>query len=83
MCFGDIFPGEECFLGEFSRENFTLVNLPENLFETLFIVLLSLCRINFTCGNVPWEIFSGVGIAQRIFSVWRSDLHEGEISDMI
>jgi hypothetical protein len=50
---GRIFNGEDGFQGmKFSEEILHWVNLPELISEISLYVLLSLCRFNFTRGDV-------------------------------
>ena len=56
---------------KFPWKNFTRENLTGFLYEFFLIVLLSLCRSNFTCGDVPGELSGGNfewdWIVRRIF----------------
>jgi len=54
----------------FQGKNFTLICLNSNA-KFYLSVLLSLCQLNFTCGDVPencpGEIIGGVGMVWKIF----------------
>ena len=60
---------------ELFRRNFTVFY---NVSNFLTFVLLRLCRLNVTCGDIPGEIFRGVGINWKIFP-GREKLSKGEI----